>query len=108
MVLRQIYLDEESETVFGRYFSGRSLTILKNGIYKYPNIKLVKQNDLLVLFSVLCHQIEAKISSSPNYFLFLKFGNNTGLRLKLVVLVYSYVEEKNSITASKETISSTF
>lgn len=58
MVLLQIYLDEESVTVFGRSFCGRSLTILKNGIYKYLNNKLVKQNYFLVLFSVLYHQAE--------------------------------------------------
>lgn len=81
VVLLQIYLDEERATVFGRSFLGRSLAVVKNGIWKYLNNKLVKQNYLIVLFSVLYHHVEAKIGSSPNSFLFLKFGNNTELRL---------------------------
>lgn len=81
VVLLQIYLDEESATVFGRSFIGRPLTIVKNGICKYLNNKLVKQNYLTDLFSVLYHHVEAKTGSSPNSFLFLKFGNNTEFRL---------------------------
>lgn len=80
-----LFLEDLPKTVMlSSSFSGRSLTILKNGIYKYLNNKLVKQSNLLGLFSVLYHQVETKISSSPNYFLFLKFGNNTEFRLKLL------------------------
>lgn len=81
VVLLQIYLDEESVTVFGRSFQGRSLIILKNGIYKYLNNKLIKQNYLFFLFSFLCSITKLKLRSAVHHI--LSFSLNLGIILSL-------------------------